>query len=67
MFCKDKNIRFDVKQAACFFAMILMSQFPENLCLFNLKYSRKNLLILLRTAALPTFLVTVIPIRDVSW
>jgi len=44
-----------------------MSQLLENLFLFCLKYSRKTLLILLRTTALPTFFVTVKPIRDFSY
>jgi hypothetical protein len=61
------NIRLDAKPAACFFAMILMSQIFENLCLFCLKYSRKILLNLFRTAAFPTFFVTVTPMRDLSW
>jgi hypothetical protein len=43
---------------------MLMSQFPDKSCRFNLKYSRTKRLILFRLTAGPTFFVTVTPIRD---
>jgi len=63
IFCSDKETFFDDRAAASFFAMIFISQYPVIMCLFSLKYSRENRLILFRIVAFPTFLVTVTPRR----
>ena len=66
MFCRDKKAWADDRLTAFFFAMIFKSQFSVFLCLLSRKYSRVKRLILLRTAAFPTLLETVIPRRVLS-
>ena len=64
MLSKDRYACSAEKSTRCFLAIRLISQFPIKLCRFNRKYSRTMRLILFRLTAGPTFLVTVMPIRD---
>lgn len=60
----DRKADSEEKSAACLLAIILISQIPARRCRLNLKCSRISRLIRLRLTAGPTFLVTVMPIRD---
>lgn len=60
----DRKAFSEEKPAACLLAIILISHVPAKWCRFNRKCSRTSRLIRLRLTAGPTFLVTVMPIRD---
>ena len=68
MSVNDRKAFSEEKSAACLLAIMLMSQCPAKWCRLNRKYSRTRRLILFRLTAGPTFLVTVMPMRDrPSW
>jgi hypothetical protein len=62
--CKERKALSVERSAACRLAIMLMSQFPDNRCRLSRKNSRTIRFILFRLTARPTFLVTVMPIRD---
>lgn len=66
MFFSDMNACSEVSWAAALVAAMLISQQPMIVCLFSRKYSRENRLTLLRAAAPPTLLDTVMPRRVLS-
>jgi len=66
MFFSDMNACSEVSWAAALVAAMLISQQPMIVCLFSRKYSRENRLTLLRAAASPTLLDTVMPRRVLS-